>query len=185
VPLTRHDSVKRRLPLLAAFEPSPDEPSVWIPRSADLIEIKFIGIDSASDPLDAVLLDDEVLPLMVFGALSLVSPGAEIDVAGTRVRLPRPAGLLLEKLITDRTGEKGDRDLLVAAALLGLAGPGDFDELDAAYCELRPELRHAVRSNLTVLSLLAPRSGMPDPRPLRGDIAALLRRLEAADEDQL
>ncbi|MGA2766328.1 MAG: hypothetical protein ABSG17_23535 [Spirochaetia bacterium] len=33
------------------------------------------------------------------------------------LRCNRPAGLILEKLITDRSGEKGDRDLLVALAL--------------------------------------------------------------------
>lgn len=46
---------------------------------------------------------------------------------------------------------------------------------------LQPELRYAVRSNLTILSLLAPRSGMPDPLPLRGRVTALLNRLESAD----
>jgi len=60
------------------------------------------------------------------------------------LRLPRPAGLLLEKLV---------------------------------------ELRHVVRSNLTILSLLGPRAGMPDPGPRRADVVALLHRLEAGDPD--
>jgi hypothetical protein len=46
---------------------------------------------------------------------------------------------------------------------------------------LPPELRHAVRSGLTVLSLLEPRSGMPDPRPQRAAVAAAIRRLERVD----
>ena len=129
------------------------------------------------------MLEDAQLPLLVFGALSLVSPGPEIEIEGTRVRLPRPAGLLLEKLVTDRTGEKGERDLLVALGLLLTAGPTDLDELEDAYRRLRPELRQAVRSNLTVLSLLAPRAGMPDPRPRRAEVAALLRWLEAGEPD--
>lgn len=79
-------------------------------------------------------------------------PGTAIEVEGTRLRLPRPAGLLLE-------------------------------ELERAYRALRPELRHAVRSNLTILSLLGPRAGMPDPAPRRADVVALLRRLEAGDPD--
>jgi hypothetical protein len=66
--------------------------------------------------------------------------------------------------VTDRTGEKGDRDLLVALGLLMTAGPADLDELDGAYRRLRPEHRHAVRSNLTLLSLIEARTGMPDPR---------------------
>jgi hypothetical protein len=183
VPVDRHAEVKRRLPeLLRDFSPSPDEPSVWTPRSPALLELNFVGMDAARDPSDAYLLEDDELPLLVFGALSLVVPGREIDIADTRVRLPRPAGLLLEKLVTDRTGEKGDRDLLVALALLTTTAPADQDELDAAYQRLRPELRHTVRSNLTLLSLLEPRAGMPDPQPWRHAVAALLRRLEAGEE---
>jgi hypothetical protein len=85
--------------------------------------------------------------------------------------------------VTDRTGEKGDRDLLVVLGVLATAGPGDLEDLETGYRRLRRELRHVVRANLTILSLLGPRSGMPDPRPRRADIAALLRRLEAVDED--
>jgi hypothetical protein len=174
--------VKELLPRLRPLlEPSTDEPSVWIPRSPDLLEVNFVGIDSAQDPGGAYVLEDDQFPLLVFGALSLVAPGAEIEVAGTRVRLPRPAGLLLEKLVTDRTGEKGDRDLLVALGLLMTASPADLDELDAAYGGLRPEFRHTVRSNLTLLSLIEPRDGMPDPRPQRRAVAALLHRLEAGE----
>jgi hypothetical protein len=179
VPVGRHAAVKRRLvEMLAAFTPSPEEPSVWTPRSPGLLEVNFVGIDRSRDPADAYVFDDDQLPLLVFGALSLVTAGPEIEVGGTRVRVPRPAGLLLEKLVTDRTGEKGERDLLVALGLLMTAGPGDFEELDAAYARMRPELRHVVRSNLTVLSLLDPRVGMPDPRPWRAVIARVIRRLE-------
>jgi hypothetical protein len=181
VAVDRHAAVKDRLGELDAFEPSADEPSVWTPRSAGLLELNFVGMDPAQDPAEAYVLEDDRLPLLVFGALSLVSPGVGIEVEGTRVPLPRPGGLLLEKLITDRTGEKGERDLLVALGLLATARSGDLEEFEQAYRRLRPELRHAVRSNLTILSLLAPREGMPDPRPRRADVAALLGRLEAGD----
>lgn len=183
VPVDRHAAVKQRLPELRDFDPSPDEPSIWIPRSPDLLELNFVGMDPGQDPAEAYVLDDDQLPLLVFGPLSLVTPGAEIELAGTRVRLPRLAGLLLEKLVTDRTGEKGERDLLVALGLLSATTPADLDELEAAYRRLRPELRHMVRSNLTVLSLIEPRPGMPDPRPRRADVAALLGLLEAGDPD--
>ena len=185
VPVGRHAAVKERLPELSAFRASPDEPSVWTPRSPDLLEVNFVGMDPEQDPAEAYVLDDDQLPLLVFGALSLVVPGAEIEIAGTRVCLPRLAGLLLEKLVTDRTGEKGERDLLVALALLTTAGPADLDELDAAHRRLRPELRHTVRANLTLLSFIGPRPGMPDPLPRRADVAALLRHLEAGDRDLL
>lgn len=183
VPVDRHAAVKQRLPELRDFHPSPDEPSVWIPRSPDLLEVNFVGMDPGQDPAEAYVLDDDQLPLLVFGALSLIAPGAEIELAGTRVRLPRLGGLLLEKLVTDRTGEKGERDLLVALGLLTVATRADLDELEAAHRRLRPELRHVVRSNLTLLSLMEPRPGMPDPGPRRADVAALLRRLEAGDPD--
>ena len=181
VPIHRHDEVKDRLAALAAFAPSPDEPSVFTPRSGDLLELNFVGIDPAQDPESAYALADERLPLMVFGPLSLVRPGREVDVGGVRVRVPRVAGLVLEKLVTDRTGEKGERDLLVALGLLTMAGAADLDELATAYLALSAELRHAVRSNLTLLSLLDPRPGLPDPGPWRAGVAALLRRLERED----
>jgi len=185
VPISRHAAVKARLPALRPLlAPSADEPSVWLPHSPDLLEVNFVGIDPAQDPADAYVLDDDQLPLLVFGALSLLAPGADIEVAGTRILLPRPAGLILEKLVTDRTGEKGDRDLLVALGLLMTSAGQDYDELEAAYRRLRPELRHTVRSNLTLLSLLDAREGMPDPRPWRPNVAALLRRLEAGERDQ-
>ena len=183
VPVDRHPAVKQRLDGLREFEPSADEPSVWVPRSPGLLELNFVGMDPAQDPAEAYVLEDDRLPLLVFGALSLVSPGAVIEIEGTRVPLPRLAGLLLEKLISDRTGEKGERDLLVASGLLATAGPGDIEELAQAYRRMRPELRHAARSNLTVLSLLGPRKGMPDPRLRRAEVAALLQRLEAGEGD--
>ena len=138
-------------------------------------------MDPAQDPADAYVLEDDRLPLLVFGALSFVQPGAEILVADTRVRLPRPAGLLVEKLVTDRTGEKGERDLLVALGLLMTASVADVEELEGMYRRLGPELRHVLRSNLTVLSLMAPRPGMPDPGPQRTNVAALLRRFDSLD----
>jgi hypothetical protein len=183
VPIDRHPAVKRRLADLRELRRSADEPSVWVPASPELLEVNFVGIDPAQDPAEAYVLEDDELPLLVFGALSLVSPGTELEIAGTRVRLPRPAGLLLEKLVTDRTGDKGERDLLVALGLLTTTAPADVDEVELAYGRLRPELRHAVRSNLTILSLLAPRAGMPDPGPLRAEVATLLRRLEAREGD--
>jgi hypothetical protein len=183
VPVDRHAALKERLGELSEFEPSTDEPSVWTPRVEGLLELNFVGIDPAQDPAEAYVFEDDRLPLLVFGALSLVSRGAEVELGGTRLALPRPAGLLLEKLLTDRTGEKGERDLLVALGVLATSTAEDLDELALLYRRLRPELRHAVRSGLTVLSLLAPRSGMPDPQPRRAEVASLLRRLEEGDAE--
>lgn len=180
VPVDRHAALKAHLDELVDFQPSSEEPSVWLPRSPELLELNFLGIDPAQDPAEAYVLDDDRIPLLVFGALSLVSPGKEIEVSGTRLLLPRPAGLILEKLITDRTGEKGERDLLVALGLLAISDTHDLEELVSGARRLRPELQHVVRSSLTILSLLEPRAGMPDPRPRRNEIAALLSRLEGA-----
>lgn len=181
VPIERHAAVKQRLPeLLGHFAPSAEEPSVWVPASPNLLELNFVGIDPAQDPADAYVLEDDQLPLLVFGALSLVEAGEPVVIAGTTIRMPRPAGLLLEKLVTDRTGEKGDRDLLVALGLLLVARAANLEELDDAYRRLRPEFQYAVRSNLTVLSLVGAREGMPDPAPRRSAVAALLGRLERA-----
>ncbi len=179
VPVAAHAAVKQRLAELREFEASADEPSVWTPLSVDLLELNFLGMDAAQDPTEAYVLKDDQLPLLVFGSLSLLSPGAQIEIGGTQVCLPRLAGLCVEKLVTDRTGDKGERDLLVALALLTLANPGDLEELEQVYRGLPPESRHALRSNLTITSLLGPRDGMPDPRPWRAQVGALLRRLEA------
>ncbi|HLA76641.1 MAG TPA: hypothetical protein VJU18_03570 [Vicinamibacteria bacterium] len=179
VPVDGHAALKERLPGLREFEPSADEPSVWTPRSPDLLELNFVGMDSKQDPAEAYVLEDDRLPLLVFGGLALLSPGPQIELEGGMVRLPRLAGLCLEKLVTGRTGEKGERDLLVALALLTLARPADLEELEGLYRRLKPEARHAVFAHLTILSLLGPRDGMPDPRPWRNEVGALLRRLEA------
>ena len=117
VPVDRHAALKERLGDLHDFQPSTDEPSVWTPRAAELLELNFIGMDPSQDPAEAYVFADDRLPL------------------------------------------------------------------DTLYARLRPELRHAVRSNLTILSLLAPRPGMPDPQPRRADVAALLRRFEASETE--
>jgi hypothetical protein len=183
VPVSQHRPLRERLAELREFEPSAEEPSVWTPRSPGLLELNFVGIDPAQDPAEAYVFEDDQLPLLVFGALSLVSRGAEIEIEGTRLALPRPAGLLLEKLVTDRTGEKGERDLLVALGVLATSTADDLEEVERLFRRLRPELRHTVRSNLTILSLLGPRAGMPDPGPRRAQVAALIRRLAENDPE--
>ena len=64
------------------------------------------------------------------------------------------------------------------------ARPADLDELAGEYRRLDVELRHAIRANLTVLSLLDARAGMPDPHAQRGLVAGLLRRLDALEEHE-
>jgi len=181
VMVDRHAHVKRRVGALSAFRRSAEEPSVLVPETADLLEVNFVGMDPARDPTDTYLLEDAELPLMVFGPLSLLKAGPRVEIEDISLPLPRAAGLILEKLVTDRTGEKGDRDLLVVLGLLMTASPGDLLELDTTYRSLGPELRHAARSNLTILSLMAPRRGMPDPRSERARVADLLRRLETGE----
>jgi len=180
VPVLAHEAVKRALREVRNLAPSPAEPSVWLSEDPALIEVNFLGMDATKvDPADTYVLEDATLPLLVFGPLSLARAAEPVEIDGLRIPLPRVAGLLLEKLITDRTAEKGDRDLLVALALMLLARPADLQELEREFATLTNELRHAVLSNLTVLSLLAVRRGMPDPRPHRKLVADLLAKLEA------
>jgi hypothetical protein len=182
VPVDVHDEVKARLDRITLLAPSSEEPSVWIPRpeAPELIEVNFIGLDpKIVEPMDTYEKEDDRLPLMVFGPLSLLSAGAVVEIDGLRIPLPQPAGLALEKLVSDRTGEKGDRDLLVVAGLLAEMTPADFAQLERRYFGLSAELRHQVRSNLSILSLLDARPGMPDPRPQRPAVDALMRKLEA------
>jgi hypothetical protein len=181
VPVGALEAVKAQLGRITRLAPSTEEPSVWLPRgdATELIEVNFIGMDPAIvDPIDTYELTDERLPLMVFGPLSLLAPGTVLEIDGVRIPLPRPAGLALEKLVTDRTGEKGDRDLLVVAGLLLTMSPEDLADMEVTYGRLPAEMRHQVRSNLSILSLLDARPHMPDPRPQRARVDALLRRLE-------
>lgn len=183
VPVHRRPELKEQLDELHSFAPSPGAPSVWSPLEPGLLALRFAGIDVALRPRAAYVLADERLPLPVLGSLSLLSAGARVEVEGTRLLLPRPAGLFLEKLITDRTGDDRERDLLVAFALLVVAGPGDLDEVDRSYRTLPEEQRRAARSNLELLSHLAARSGMPDPTPRRAALETLHRRLRSGETD--
>ena len=181
VPVACHGAVKEALRSVVGLQPSPQEPSVWLPVAPGLIELNLVGMDPAiDDPLDSYVLEDAELPLMVFGNLSFMRAAVPLDVEGLLVPLPRTAGLLIEKLLTDRSGTKGERDLLVALGLIVVATSDDLDELTRYYQDLDAELRHAVVSNLTILSLMKPHPHMPDPVTGRGRVAALLRRLEEA-----
>lgn len=134
------------------------------------------------DAADAYVREDSELPLLVFGGLSFLEPAPPVEVEGLTVPVPRVAGLLLEKLLSERTSIKGERDLLVALALILVANDDDLDELTDLYRTLRPEQRYSVRSNLSLLSLMAPHPDMPDPRPQRARVAELLRRLESRQD---
>ena len=119
VPIRRLDDVKAPLNDVTDLEPSKDEPSVWASSNPDLIEVNFVGMDPGTrDAMDAYVVEDAQLPLLVFGALSLLQPGAVLDLGSLEVPLPRLAGLLLEKLLTERVAEKGARDLLVVVGPL-------------------------------------------------------------------
>jgi hypothetical protein len=180
VPIQKHGEVKARLSRLEGLVASPEEPSVWLPTDPERIEVNFIGFDpTEQDPTRVSVLEDDTLPLMVFGPLSFLRRGREIDLGdGLVVPVPRNAGLLLEKLVTERSGVKGDRDLLVALGLVLVASPEDIDELVGMARSLSRELQHAVKSNLATLSLLSPIDGMPDPTRERSRIADLLARLD-------
>lgn len=183
IAVTSHAAVKGRLAELRGYTASHDEPSVWLPVGHDGLEINFVGMDSEiEDAADTYVLEDSELPLLVFGTLSFLKPAPPVKVEGLAVPVPRVAGLLLEKLLTERSSVKGERDLLVALALIMVADSSDLDELTDLFDALRPEQRYSVRSNLSLLSLLAPHPAMPDPRPRRAQVAELLRRLESRQD---
>jgi hypothetical protein len=104
--------------------------------------------------------------------------GALLRLEGLRALLPRPAGLMIEKLLTERSGIKGERDLLVALGLLQVSTEDDWSEFVRLAGDLSAEQRHGMVSNLTVLSLMKPMAEMPDPTVMRQEIARLITRLE-------
>lgn len=179
VPVEVHAEVKERLRKVEGLRPASEEPSVWVPDSPALLEVNFLGLDRETrDTGDTYVLEDAELPLLVFGLLSLLEPGPQLRVEGQTIPLPRPATLLTEKLATERSGEKGDRDLLVALGLILLLEAEDRRELATIYRRLDPELRHTVLSNLATLALLEARPGMPDPTDHRRRVTELRRELE-------
>ena len=179
VPVDRVESIKQRLRQVRGFVPSAEEPSVYVPTAPSLIEVNFLGLDPRiRDASETYVLEDAELPLMVFGLLGLLRPGPFVEMEGLRLPMPRPAGLMAEKLLTDRTGEKGARDLLVVAGMLVTATPADLDELVALAQEVSAESRYAICSGLTVLSLMEARPGMPDPTSVRSQVTRLLSRIE-------
>ncbi|MBN2192903.1 MAG: hypothetical protein JW751_08805 [Polyangiaceae bacterium] len=183
VPIASHVGVKGCLRRVQGLRPSAEEPSVWVPEREALIEVNFIGIDpDLRDLTESYVYDDPELPMLVFGAVSAMRHGRTVEVDGVRVPLPRMQDLLLEKLISERSGIKGDRDLLVVAGLLLVAEEAALTDLEATILRLPGELRHAVRTNLAVLSLLGSVPGMPDPNAVRAVVATLLRRLDLEGE---
>lgn len=181
IPVEHHAALKRATRTLTEFEPAAEEPSVWLPRDSELLEVNFIGLDRSLRSLDEnYVFEDAELPLLVFGQLSLLQPAPPLDFAGVLVPLPRKAGLALEKLLTERSGRKGDRDLLVVAGLLQLSSFTDLDEFVDQFRRLSEEQRYNVTSNLTVLSLMSPATDMPDPTAVRDTVAELLKRLDSA-----
>jgi hypothetical protein len=151
VPIDRVESVKRRLRSVTGFVPSPEEPSVYVPRVPDLIEANFLGLDTRiREAGETYVFEDPDLPLMVFGPLGLLRPGPVIEIEGLRIPLPRVGDLMVEKLLTDRTGEKGVRDLLVVAGLFAVATDADLADVVTVVGGLSAESRHEIRSGLTV-----------------------------------
>lgn len=179
VPVAAHQQVREALHGISGYEPSANEPSVWLPDDPLQLEINFIGRDpNLLETSDSYVLEDPNLPLLVFGLLGLLHEGATVEAAGVRVRLPRPGGLLAEKLLTERGGLKGERDLLVAVGLLTQCSEADLIEVTEIFQRLPPDARAGLLGNLTVLSLMQPLPQMPDPIRGRANVETLLTRLK-------
>jgi hypothetical protein len=180
VPVAAHQQVREALGRVIGYRPSAAEPSVWLPDDPQRLEINFIGCDpSMRETADSYVLEDASLPLLVFGLLGLLRHGATIEASGVRVPLPRPAGLLVEKLLTERAGLKGERDLLVALGLLIQCNEADLVEVTKIFQQLPADARTMLLGNLAVLSLMQPLPGMPDPTRGRAAVEAFIARLQA------
>jgi hypothetical protein len=183
VPVTSHSRVRERLRELDGLRASAEEPSVWLPEDGreDRMEVNFVGMDPALDDIaDSYVLDDDVLPLLVLGNLSLLERGERVDIEGVHVPLPEPTSLLIEKLLTERSGIKGDRDLLVALALITSRRGYSEARLRAALPQLQVEDVAAIRANLAVLSLMEGQPDMPDPTEFRRTVLAFLEVVDEA-----
>jgi hypothetical protein len=181
IPLSRHAEAKDRLRSVRGLAASTEEPSVWIPVSGAMLEANFLGMEPGEPkPGEAFVHEDSELPLLVFGNLGYLEPDVPRTIDEVRIPLPRAHGLALEKLLTDRSGEKYERDLLVVLGLVLTWTPANELELVAGLTRLPREHRWAARANLAALSLLADRPGMPRPTLHRERLHALVMRLEGA-----
>jgi hypothetical protein len=179
VPVARLGEVKAALERVEGYSPAPDEPSVWTSEHPERLEVNFIGLDPVlHESSESYLLEDDRLPMLVFGLLSLLEEGPTVEVGELRVRVPRPAGLLLEKLLTERSGLKGERDLLVALGLLMVSDDADLQEAVRIFSGLTSEQRGSVLGGLAVLSLMKPLPEMPDPSAAREHVVRLIELLE-------
>jgi hypothetical protein len=178
IPVAAHAQVRDALARVTGYEPSAAEPSVWLPDDSERLEINFIGRDpDLHESADSYVFEDPTLPLMVFGLLGFLREGAAVEAGGIRIPLPRPAGLLIEKLLTERSGLKGERDLLVALGLLMHCGETDFAEVAELFQQLPTDARAALLANLSLLSLMQPLPDMPDPARGRNLVESLIERL--------
>ena len=71
MPVERHAAIKARLQAARELKQSPDEPTVWLPTNPDLLEVNLIGMDTAQRPGETYVFEDDEMPLLVFGHLSL------------------------------------------------------------------------------------------------------------------
>jgi hypothetical protein len=180
VPVAAHAQVRDALARVSGYEPSAAEPSVWLSQDPERLEINFIGRDpDLRETADSYVFDDPKLPLLVFGLLNFLHEGAVIDAGGVRIPIPRPAGLLVEKLLTERSGLKGERDLLVALGLLMTCEESDVAEFVNVFRQLPVDARTMLLANLSVLSLMQPLPDMPDPHRGRELVEPLIARLRS------
>ena len=71
MPVERHAAVKARLPEVKGLTRSEEEPSIWLPKSPELLEVNFIGMDAGSGRAgETYVFEDAELPLLVLAGLS-------------------------------------------------------------------------------------------------------------------
>lgn len=179
IPIAAHAQVRDALALIHGYEPSTSEPSVWLPDDPQKLEINFIGRDPSLHATDeSYVLEDPSLPLLVFGLLTFLREGDAVETGGIRIPLPRPAGLLIEKLLTERAGLKGERDLLVALGLLMHCSQSDLIEVTQLFRQSSDDARATLLGNLAILSLMRPLPDMPDPVRGRELVESLVAKLQ-------
>ncbi|MEW5692344.1 MAG: hypothetical protein AB1765_03500 [Candidatus Hydrogenedentota bacterium] len=141
--------------LLKKYYVSRDEPSILCPKTNELLEINFLGIDKNLDDLDDVyIFRDGLVSFIVFGTLSLIK-GKKVSINGMKVILAEPASLLVEKLLTERSHIKGERDIIVAGLLLEVIDiKKEMKHILAMINALNKDKRYLIQDNLSTLILI-------------------------------
>ncbi|MBE7439598.1 MAG: hypothetical protein HS115_14165 [Spirochaetales bacterium] len=165
VPIENLERTDEQIPMLFEhYRQSSDEPSILLPRDDARLEINFLGVDFRSQDLDDISLHrGRHISFLAFGTLTLIKP-VDLTIEKHRFRVAEHRSLFLEKILTERSSIKGERDLYVAALVFKeIQSPQEIIHMREDILALDSERKFFASDNLASLILMIEK-GHPDLR---------------------